>query len=186
VIAGGAGNIVAGNTSNFTPAAVTTLGNQSLAILPSGVIAAGAGNVIAAGAGNVIAAGAGNVIAAGAGNVIAAGAGNSLDVASPLAVGSFSTAYAARKARHPAKLVLLLAGAQVFNHAGKAQIELTFTKAGRKAMKQYAVLVRRLRKAHKRLPKASISVTFVIASRDGNGKGQPKAVFVTRTIQLRP
>ena len=140
------------------------------------MIAAGAGNVIAAGAGNVIAAGAGNVIAAGAGNVIAAGAGNVV-----------TNNGAARAARHPkAKSVLLLSGGHTFDQAGTAKVKLTFTKQGRKIVSHYKALALRARRAHRRVPKAYISITLVFAGRNGNGPGKPPAVYVTKTVRLMP
>lgn len=144
---------------------------QSTAVLDpaNNVLATGSGSVIASGSGSVIAAGSGNAI--NAGNLISGGANNRL-------------ALAARK--HRRKAVLLASGGHTFDRGGKAKLKFHLTRRGRKAVRSYARQARRLRKAHKRVPARFISITYVVAARDGNGHGQPKAVFVTRKLRLKP
>jgi hypothetical protein len=153
------------------------------------VLASGSGSVIAAGSGNliapngVIAAGSGNVLATGSGSVIAAGAHNKLVAPSISALAP--DVVAAKRAPKP-KPVLLMSVGHTFDQAGTAHLKLRLTKAGRKLLKKFQAAVRLARKAHKRVPKASISITLVFGARNGNGNGKPPAVFVTRKIVLKP
>jgi TolB protein len=177
------GAALTGGQASGTPVLATGSGSV-LATGSGSVIAAGSGNVIASGSGNVIAAGSGNVIAAGAGNVIAAGAHNKL-VAPRIDVLAPDALTAAKKKRKP-KPVLLMSVGHTFDQAGTVHLKLKLTKAGRNLLKQYEAAVRRQRKAHKKIPKATISITYVFAARNGNGHGKPPAIFVTRKLRLKP
>ena len=154
----------------------------------SGVIAAGGGNVIAAGGGNVIAAGGGNVIAAGGGNVIAAGGGN---VIAPGALNRTAGASAAARCPKPTaprvpkrcpRQALLAVGGHTFPQAGKAQIKVKLTAAGKKAVKKYLAQAKRLRKQRRKVKPLKISLTTIVGPLT---PGSAPAVYVTRKLQIK-
>ncbi len=171
------------------------------------VIAAGGGNVIAAGGGNVIAAGGGNVIAAGGGNVIAARGGNLAGhqpgsggaaqfgpalpgrggwiLASRASGRAGAIAPLKRKAKpghRRGKLVTLFRGERRFTKAGRGQVVLHLTKAGRKLLKAYEQQVAVARKLHRKLK--PIVIGFVTVTRPLHGKHVGESSV--KLIKLRP